>query len=108
MEKIFISHPFADNPKENKEQIDKICKALLEKDIVAISPLHLFSYMEDDNNRQEIMETCYNLIEIYPLMRTKASKGCDEELKYAKEIGQDIHYLEDYLSCYEFIKEGLK
>ena len=60
----FISHPYKDNPEENKKSVDRICKYLAGQGIIPISPIHLFSFYENDNNREEIMNICYELIKI--------------------------------------------
>jgi len=58
MKRVFISHPYKDEPKGNKKRADTICRELAEKDdILPISPLHLFSFMKDDSNREEILQT---------------------------------------------------
>ena len=62
---VFISHPYSDNPELRKKQVDKICKEL-EGEVIPISPLHLFSYIQDETSgqRTEIMEICKILIDI--------------------------------------------
>jgi len=62
---VFISHPFSDDPKKNRKLVDKICKDITNKhpDILPISPLHLFGFLEKDGKyRDKIMEVCYLLI----------------------------------------------
>ena len=40
MKRVFISHPYKDDPKGNKKRVDTICRELAEKDdILPISPL---------------------------------------------------------------------
>ena len=65
MKRVFVSHPYKDDPKGNKKRVDTICRDLAEKDdILPISPLHLFSFMENDDNREEILQVCFRLIDI--------------------------------------------
>ena len=64
MKRIFISHPYKDDPNGNKKRVDTICRGLAEKDdILPISPLHLFSFMKDDSNIEEILQVCFRLID---------------------------------------------
>jgi hypothetical protein len=45
MRRVFISHPYKDDPKGNKKLADTICRELEERgDILPISPLHLIFY----------------------------------------------------------------
>ncbi len=91
-EKIFISHPYSDNPALRVKQADILCKKLVgEEDIFPLSPLHAFSFCEsDDGIREDVMESCYRLIEAsdkvyfyrypeFPFL----SEGQQEELNYA-------------------------
>lgn len=63
MKKIFISHPYSDNPELNLKRVDYICKKLVrEENIIPISPLHLFSfYDEEPKYREKILEVCFDL-----------------------------------------------
>ena len=92
MKRVFISHPYKDDPKRNKKRVDTICRELAEKDdILPISPLHLFSFMEDDDNREEILQVCYRLIDICDEVWIYGdSEGCRMELEYARSIGKVV------------------
>jgi hypothetical protein len=93
---IFISHPYANNPEQNRKNVDKICKYLSKHNIVPISPLHLFSFYSDDTDRGEIMVICKHLIDICnEVWIFGDSKGCKEEMKYANSKGKHIEL------CYE-------
>ena len=95
----FISHPYTDNPEENKKSVDRICKYLAGQGIIPISPLHLFSFYENDNNREEIMNICYELIKISDVVVVFGdSEGCRMERKFAYEIDKpiEVFFHEDY------------
>jgi hypothetical protein len=89
---VFISHPYKDDPKGNKKRVDTICRGLAEKDdILPISPLHLFSFMKDDSNREEILQVCFRLIDICDEVWIYGdSEGCRREAKYAKSVGKPV------------------
>lgn len=92
--RVFVSHPFKDNPIENKNKADKICKQLVEQGKVPISPLHLFSFYEDDSDRGEIMSICYRLIDIADVVFVYGdSEGCRLEEKYARSRGKPTYLL---------------
>jgi hypothetical protein len=94
MKTVFISHQYKDNPNENKIKIDKICKKILKEynDILPISPIHLFSFMNDeDKYRKDIMDICYKLIDICDeIWIYSDSEGCRLERKYAEENNKKI------------------
>ena len=68
-----------------KKQVDYICKNLPDG-VLPISPLHLFSFMEDDSDREEILQVCYDLIdmcdEAWFYMYGDLSEGQIKELNY--------------------------
>ena len=96
MKKVFISHPYANDPEGNKKKVDRICKRIINKDnnIIPISPLHLFSFMEDDSYRKEILDTCYKLIKFCDELWVYGdSDGCNKEVKFAKKNGVKVFFV---------------
>jgi len=98
MKKVFISHPYAENPRINSKRVDDICGELLDNhiNILPISPLHMFSYFKEDesNYREEIMKMCLHLInncdEVYMYLYDELSKGQKRELEYATNLDKNI------------------
>ena len=92
MRLVFISHPYKDDPNGNKKRVDTICRELAEKDdILPISPLHLFGFMEDDSNREEILQVCFRLIDICDEVWIYGnSEGCRKEKMYALQKGKKV------------------
>ena len=92
MRRVFISHPYKDDPKGNKKLADTICRELEERgDILPISPLHLFSFMENDDKREEILQVCFKIIDICDEVWVYGdSEGCRREAKYAKSVGKPV------------------
>lgn len=89
---IFISHPFSNNPKLNREKADKVCKYWYRQGYIPISPLHLFSYMDDDSQRKTVMIICKLLILICGKMAIYGlTKGCRDELQFAKKYKVKIY-----------------
>lgn len=89
-EKVYIAHPYADDPKGNKERADVIAQRILNshRDVLPVSPLHLFSFLEDDGGmRDEIMETCLSLLE-----------GCDRMWYFGTSPGvrREILFADDH------------
>jgi len=92
VKRVFISHPYKDDPKGNKKRVDTICRELAERgDILPISPLHLFSFMEDDLQREEILQVCFRLIDICDEVWVYGdSEGCRKEAEYARRAGKVV------------------
>lgn len=92
MKRVFVSHPYKNDPEGNKKRADAICKELAEKkDILPISPLHLFSFMVDDEKREEILQVCFRLIDICDEVWIYGdSEGCRKEAEYARRVGEVV------------------
>lgn len=99
--RVFISHPFQGDEEENIRKVNNICKSIMSKnkDILPISPLHLWSFMEEDGiYRQEILLFCFNLIfisdEVWFYKYGELSSGQRKELEYAKRADKRIRIIE--------------
>ena len=94
MNKVFISHPYSDNPKLRLKQVDCICKNL-PPDILPISPLHLFSFEDDDSRREEILQVCFNLIDmcekVFIYNYGKLSRGQKKEKKWVENLNAGLY-----------------
>jgi hypothetical protein len=91
MKRVFISHPFTSDPEGNRVRVDIICRDLVKQGILPISPLHLFSFMEDDLQREEMLQVCFRLIDICDEVWVYGdSEGCRREAKYAKSVGKPV------------------
>lgn len=96
MKKVFISHPFISDPVKNRIRVEKICKYLARHDILPISPLHLFMFIEKETPtlRKDIMTVCKQLIDkCEEVWIFGDSSGCREEEQYAKRTGKRVRIL---------------
>lgn len=92
----FISHPFANDPEGNRKKVDKICKYWVKKGVIPISPLHLFSFYDNDSDREKILDICYKLIDIVDVVFVYGdSEGCRLEKEYAKKKKKPIFIFYD-------------
>ena len=93
IKRVFISHPFKDDPEGNRKKVEKICKEIIEEDdfILPISPLHCFSFLKDDDKRNDIMSVCYDLIMISDEVWLYGdSDGCHLEKQVALDMGKKV------------------
>ena len=88
MKRIYISHPYAADPKGNKAKVEKICKDIIESgEGLPISPIHLFSFT-DDTHREEILKACLALFFLVDeVWCYGSSPGVDLERNYAIKVG---------------------
>lgn len=90
MYRIFISYPYHSNPKRNKEAITDIFLRLVKFGVMPISPLHMFSPLNDNDPEQrelglkfceEIIPTCHA---VFFFDEWTKSEGCQKEYAAAK------------------------
>lgn len=91
IKRVFISHPYRRNPSVNMRKVENVCNKIKEEydGVIPISPLHLFSFAKPgDLPRIEIMNTCYDLIDICDeVWIYGTSEGCMMEREYAESQG---------------------
>lgn len=105
MKRIFISHPYANDPEANKQSADNICRYVCRLGYLPLSPLHMFSFIDNENDyiRHQIMKVCYKLINMSDeIWIFGNSEGCQKELKYARKHNKKI------ILFYQKTKHGYK
>lgn len=101
MKRVYISHPLAGDIEGNRAKVDKICKALIAQgEVLPISPVHLFGYMENDQHRKEIMEVDLQLIDLCDELWVYGhSEGCNREvcaagMKGMKVVDKEVYQID--------------
>jgi len=109
MKRVYICHPFSDDPVFNRQRVNEICKNIIrnEKDVLPISPIHLFGFIDEETAplREEIMKVCYELIDdldfdkdekdevrVY-IYDNSRSKGQADEVNYVLEKISNIKHI---------------
>lgn len=97
MQKVFVSHPLSRNPDRYLAEVELRCQELKDKNMLPISPLHLFSFIREETAglRKEILKVCERLLDIadkaiFYLYDNKLSSGQCYELRYC--IDNDIPF----------------
>lgn len=99
MIKVFVSHPLTGDFEGNRARVDKLCRRIAKQRLLPVSPLHLFSFYEteDQDIRDAILRTCFHLIDICDEVWVYGdSEGCQLEAAYAKMIGKVVRNQQDY------------
>lgn len=102
MRKVYICHPFGGS-RENYAAVTQICRALAESDpdIMPVSPVHAFSYLDDAIHREVALKYCLELVgmcdELWVYGDWRNSTGCKAEIAYAKK--REIRVLEKTPPC---------
>lgn len=100
MKKVYISHPFKDDREGNFREVTRICSAIAQthETVMPVSPIHMFSFLDDEepDQREKALGYCLNLIndcdEVWVFGEWKDSEGCVKEVKMARLLGKTIRY----------------
>lgn len=88
MKRVYIAHPLRGNVENNIQSATKICQKLAsEKQIIPLSPLHNFGYLDPKGDSYHAMQLCFGLLsladEIWVFGEWWESEGCRAEIYYA-------------------------
>jgi hypothetical protein len=96
MKRVFFSHPYSNAPLLNLSRITFILNRLKGRytDILFISPVHAFSYFNEEKMRyrDSIMEYCKKVMieSCEEVWFAGISSGCLEEIEYALELDKRV------------------
>lgn len=102
MHRIFISHPYRNNPKRNRECITAIFLTLINYNVMPISPIHMFSPLNDNEptERELGLRFCEEMIplcdEIWFFDEWWESEGCWREMEVARKGKSTIRVVEGW------------
>lgn len=125
MKKVYISHPLRGtwngNPQEewrialNKLCADAVCRALVqryaEEDILFLSPIHAYSFIDPEGDDIWVMDQCLNLLsmvnELWVFGNWESSEGCRMEIFHADMLGIPVRYAPEaeYLDMIRGVEE---
>ncbi len=103
MKKIYVAHPFQ-GKRENMQAITHICQRLVSFEVMPISPVHSFSYLNDKvpEDREKALKFCEELVsaadEIWFFGDFNKSEGCMREWDVAMQDPPTIRVVTGWLN----------
>ena len=93
--RVFVSHPLYSegDVADNFIKVDEICKELWRDGLNPISPIHSYSFVDEekDGDREEIMSVCRDLILISDEVWVYGNKGgCAIERRWAEQCRKPV------------------
>ena len=99
---IYIAHPLRGDVEGNKKKVTEIMQGILEKEILAISPVHAFGYVDPEGPQRRVMTECIRLLErctdlwVYGDAESiRNSTGVVTEIAYARAVGIPVVYKDE-------------
>jgi len=100
LKRVYISHPYENNREDNFEEVTHICSQIANthETVLPISPIHMFSFLDDRDpvDREKALAYCLNLIsdcdEVWVFGNWEESEGCKKEVTMAELLEKTVRY----------------
>jgi hypothetical protein len=95
--RIYVCHPWSDNPEANAKDIEFICKAIVAKRSLPVAPqIYLSRFMDEATEREQAMNFCLQLLADCDLVLAfgTPSEGMRRELTFARSRGIPVRHLD--------------
>ena len=109
MKRVYIIHPFQGKEK-NRKKIDQICRAVANMGFLPVSPVHAFSFLDDNvpGERELALKLCQELVkscdQAWCFGEWEKSEGCKIEIQAAEEADVSVVDMELLLAKMEEFK----
>ena len=94
--RVYVCHPFADDPEANAERVRGICRALSESGFLPIAPhVYLPQFIDEDNDREQALGLCLELVETCDELRVyggRVTAGMRREIEHAERRGIPVRF----------------
>lgn len=94
MQRIYVCHPYADDPIANTERVRAICRALVGEGHLPIAPhLYLPGFLDETSEREVALRLCVELVASCDALwfyGTRITPGMEREIAAAHERGLPV------------------
>jgi hypothetical protein len=98
MKLTYIAHPLRGDIQNNIDRVTEICQALSGYDIVPLSPIHAFGFIDPTGPQEKVLEYCRRLLATADQMWVygdwRESEGCMMEIAYARQNNIPVRFME--------------
>jgi len=100
--RVYVCHPFADDPAGNIARVRVISRQLLGKGVMPVAPhLYLPQLVDEGTEREHALALCLELLATCDEVRVygnAVTEGMERELREAKRLGLRAHFVREVLS----------
>ena len=97
--RVYVCHPFADDPEGNAERVREICRALSESGFLPIAPhVYLPHFLDEKTERERALSLCLELVETCDELRVyggRVTAGMRREIEHAERRGIPVRFAEE-------------
>jgi hypothetical protein len=97
--RVYVCHPFADDPEANAERVRGICRALTESGFLPIAPhLYLPQFLDEETERDRALSLCLELVGACDEVRVyggRVTSGMRREIERAEAMSIPVRFVEE-------------
>ncbi|MGI5865793.1 MAG: exonuclease domain-containing protein [Myxococcales bacterium] len=97
--RVYVCHPFADDPAGNIERVRVISRQLLDEGLMPVAPhLYLPQLVDESSEREQALQLCLELLGTCDEVRVygdSVTEGMERELREAKRLGLHAHFVRE-------------
>lgn len=94
--RVYVCHPFADDPEGNVQRVREICRALAASGFLPIAPqVYLPQFIDEDSERAQALSLCLELVGASDEVRAygdRITAGMRREIEYAEARGIPVRF----------------
>ncbi len=99
MRRVYVCHPFADDPVANQIFVKGFCEDLAGRGVIPVAPhIYLPHFLNEVTQRELAMQMCLGLLEVcdeLAICSEKISSGMEREIKHANAHGIWVSLIAD-------------
>ena len=96
--RIYVCHPYADDPETNTERVRGICRALTDSGYLPIAPhVYLPQFIDEGTERERALSLCLELVGTCDEVRVyggRITSGMRREIEYAEARAIPVRIVE--------------
>lgn len=96
--RIYVCHPYADDPEANTERVRELCRALTDSGYLPVAPqLYLPQFLDEDTQREVALSFCLELVGICDEVRVyggRVTAGMRREIERAEVLSIPVRFVE--------------
>lgn len=96
--RIYVCHPYADDPEANAERVREICRALTDSGYLPIAPhVYLPQFIDEGTERERALSLCLELIGTADEVRVyggRITAGMRREIEHAEARAIQVRFIE--------------
>ena len=98
LRRIYVCHPFADDPEGNAGRVRALCQVLVECGVLPVAPqIYLPQFIDEATHRDRALQLCLGLLDVCDEVRVysgRITSGMRLEIEHAEALGIPVRFVD--------------